>query len=133
MVISFFVFSLLLRKKGEKNKKYIAVKQLFFFHSLNFKLTLKKGFHNRVSIPFIRNSPGGWKSFHFIMIGWYPLIKKRINYLSCIEVKGQLIFYHDNLLLKIKHFVEKKYFKCYRLIKGNYFLKKHSEAWSLKA
>ena len=51
-------------------------------------------------------------------------MKGAIDILSCI----------DNLLLKTKHFVEeKKYLKCYRLIKGNNFLKKHSEAWSLKA
>ena len=29
----------------------------------------------------------GWNTPQFIMIGWHPRIKKRINYLSCLEWK----------------------------------------------
>ena len=39
--------------------------------------------------PLYKNFTFWWKSIHFVMIGFDPWIKKSINYLSCIEGKGE--------------------------------------------
>ena len=55
----------------------------------------------RNTIYLIRISPFGWKYLHFIKICWDPWIKKRLNYLSCMEGKGvwkTFAVYHNSTL-----------------------------------
>ena len=63
--------------------------------------------------PLYKNFTISSKSVHFIMIGWDPWIKKRVNYLYCIEGKGgmrdiwristrQLVFFIKSLLPDVR-------------------------------
>ena len=62
------------------------------FHSSSPLKQAKKRARSKRDFKIEKQSPlwkftFGWKSILFIMISWDPSIKKKVNYLSCIEGK----------------------------------------------
>ena len=98
---------------------------------------IQKRFYNRETIPIIRISPFGWKALHFIIFGWDHLIKKGVNYLSCMEGKVEwyerhLVYFiirRGNCFSIINLFCSYSIIMYYFLVKSMFFqiLQKNSE------
>ena len=77
----------IVKRKQSEEEHHNLVVLLIFKKLCLYMIFSQKRFYNRETILFLKIPPFGWKSLHFIMVGWDPWIKKRVNYLGFIEWK----------------------------------------------